>query len=119
MQKKKAIDFDLEDRIEKMQESESYISVKDHKEDFHHKISFRLINSSKSDIGKISNHILDKINQQMRSETQVNRWINSYEVIEWFKNIRNKSNESLFVFDTESFYSSISLKLLDNAITFA
>ena len=54
----------------------------------------------------------------MRSETQVNRWINSYEVIELFKNIRNKSNESL-VFDTESFYSSISLKLLDNAITFA
>ena len=55
----------------------------------------------------------------MRSETEVNQWINSYEVIEWFKNIRNKSNESLFVFDTESFYRSISLKLLENAITFA
>ena len=117
--KKIATDFDLEDRIEKMQESESYISVKDHKEDFPHKISCRLINSSKSDIDKISKHILDKINQQMRSETEVNQWINSYEVIEWFKNIRNKSNESLFVFDTESFYRSISLKLLENAITFA
>ena len=36
--KKIAINLDLEDRIEKMQESESYITVKDHKEDFPHKI---------------------------------------------------------------------------------
>ena len=30
--KKIAVDLDLEDRIEKMQESESYITVKDHKD---------------------------------------------------------------------------------------
>ena len=36
--KKIAINLDLENRIEKMQESESYITVKDHKEDFPHKI---------------------------------------------------------------------------------
>ena len=64
-----------------MQQSESYITVKDHKEDFPHKISCSLINPSKSGIGKISKHILDKINQQMRSETEVNQWKNSYEVI--------------------------------------
>ena len=78
-----------------------------------------LIKPSKSDIGKISKHILDKINQQMRRETEVNQWKNSYEVIEWFKNIRHKSNALFFVFDIESFYPSISLKLLDNAINFA
>ena len=55
----------------------------------------------------------------MRSETEVNQWKNSYEVIEWFKNIRNKSNASSFVFDTESFYPSMPLKLSDNAINFA
>ena len=102
-----------------MQGSKSYVTVKDHKEDFPHKISWRLINPSKSDIGKISKHILDKINQQMRRETEVNQWKNSYEVIEWFKNIRHKSNALFFVFDIESFYPSISLKLLDNAINFA
>ena len=117
--KKIAIDLDLEDRIEKMQKSESYITVKDDKEDFPHKMSCRLINPSKSDISKISKHILDKINQQMRSETEVNQWKNSCEVIEWFKNIRNKSNASFFVFDIESFYPSISLKLLGNAINFS
>ena len=32
--KKIVVDLDLEDRNEKMQESESYTTVKDHKEDF-------------------------------------------------------------------------------------
>ena len=36
--KKVANGLELEDRIEKMQESEFYITVKDHKEDFPHKI---------------------------------------------------------------------------------
>ena len=102
--KKIAVDLDLEDRIEKMQESESYITVKDHKEDFSHRLSCRLINPSKSDIGKISKYVLDKINQKLRSVTEVNQWKNSHSVIEWFKNIRNKRNASFFVFDIESFY---------------
>ena len=38
---------------------------------------------------------------------------------QWFKNIRNKSNASFFVFDIESFYPSKSLKLLDNGINFS
>ena len=117
--KKIAVDLDLEDRIEKMQESESYITVKDHKEDFPHRLSFRLINPSKSDIGKISKYVLDKINQKLRSVTEVNQWKNSHSVIEWFKNIRNKRNASFFVFDIESFYPLISLNLLEDAINFA
>ena len=117
--KKIAVDLDLEDRVEKMQESESYITVKDHKEDFPHKISCRLINPSKSDIGKISKHVLDKINQNLRSVTEVNQWKNSHSVIDWFSNIRNKRNTSFFVFDIESFYPLISLELLEDAINFA
>ena len=65
--KKIATHLELEDRIEKMQESECYITVKDHKEDFPHKISCRLINPSKSDIGKLSKIILDKINSDLHS----------------------------------------------------
>ena len=102
-----------------MQESESYITVKDHKEDFLHRLSCRLVNPSKSDIGKISKHVLDKINQKLRSVTEVNQWKNSHSVTEWFKNIRNKRNASFFVFDIESFYPSISLNLLEDAINFA
>ena len=102
-----------------MQESESYIIVKDHKEDFPHKISCRLISPSKPDIGKISKHVVDKVNQKLLSVTEVNQWKNSHSVIEWLKNIRNKSNATVFVFDIESFYPSILLKLLEDAINFA
>ena len=44
---------------------ESYITIKDHKDDFSHKISCRLINPSESDIGKISKVIIDKINTKL------------------------------------------------------
>ena len=85
--KKIATHLELEDRIEKMQESECYITVKDHKEDFPHKISCRLINPSKSDIRRLSKIILDKINSDVLSSVQVNQWKNSQAVVEWFKNI--------------------------------
>ena len=44
----------ISDRIEKLQETKAYITIKDHKEDFPNKISCRLINPSKSSIGKIA-----------------------------------------------------------------
>ena len=116
--KKIAKDLELEVRIEKMQESECYITVKDHKEDFPHKISCRLINPSKWDIGKLSKIILDEINSDVPSSVQVNQWKNSQAVVEWFKNIRNKNNASFIVFNIESFYPSISPELFHKAINF-
>ena len=116
--KKIAKDLELEDRIEKMQKSECYITAKDYKEDFPHKISCRLINPSKSDIEKLSKIILDKINSDVLSSVQVNQWKNSQAVVEWFKNIRNKNNASFIVFDIEGFYPSISPELFHKAINF-
>ena len=56
-----------------MQETEAFITVKDHKEGFPHTLSFRLIDPSKSDIGKISKSILDKTNKAIVSKTSVNQ----------------------------------------------
>ena len=56
----------ISDRTEKLQETEAYITIKNHKEDFPNKISCRLINLSISNIGKGSKVILDKINQQIQ-----------------------------------------------------
>ena len=53
----------FESNVEKMQETEAFITIKDHKEGFPHSLSFRLINPSKADIGKISKCILDSINK--------------------------------------------------------
>ena len=68
--------LDLEDRIEKMQQSGSYITVKDHKESIPHKISCCLINPSKLDIGKLANMSIDKADQKLISVTEVNLWKN-------------------------------------------
>ena len=116
--KKIAKDLELKDRIEKMQESQCYITVKDHKEDFPYKISCRLINPSKSDIGKLSKIIFDKINSDILSTVQLNQWKNSQAVVELFKNIWNKNNALFIVFDIESFYPSISHELFHKAINF-
>ena len=47
-------EWSIDDRVEKMLETEAYITIKDYKESFPYKLSFRLLNPSKSDIGKIS-----------------------------------------------------------------
>ena len=46
-----------------MKETSACIPVKDHKEGFLNKLPLHLNSPSKSDIGKISKNILDKINQ--------------------------------------------------------
>ena len=44
----------IDDRVEKMQENETFITIKDHKEGFPLCLSCRLLNPSKTNIGKIS-----------------------------------------------------------------
>ena len=77
------------------------------------------INPSKSEISKISRHILDKINKSLLSSTKVNQWKNTSDAINWFKNINNKKQSSFLNFEVENFYPSISEKLLIDVINFA
>ena len=63
--KKIASKLKLEDRIQILDDNDTYISIKDHNEGFPDKISCHLINPSKTDIGKISKQILDKVNNSI------------------------------------------------------
>ena len=88
-----------------MQESETYITIKDHKNEFLNKISCFLINSSRSSIGKIIKAILDTINKNVVRCTKINQWKNTFNVLDWYANTTDK-NEALFVqFDIEKFIS--------------
>ena len=71
----------IDDRVEKMQENEAFITIKDHKEGFSHQVSCRLLHPSKSNIGKISKALLDKINSAVLSATKINQWKNTSSVI--------------------------------------
>ena len=53
----------------------SFYLFKDHKEkDFENNPKCRLINPAKSDSGKISKLILDKVNTHLRTISNVNQW---------------------------------------------
>ena len=114
-----AQELSIDNRVEKMQEAEAYITVKDHKEGFPHKLFFRLLNPSKSDIDKISKKILDRINKTLIASTHASQWKNTSSVIDLFKNIPNKRQPRFIQFDVENFCPSISLTLFNNAIQYA
>ena len=109
----------LDDRLHQLQETEAFIFVKDHKEEFPNSPSFRLTNPSKLEIGKISKYFLDKINKSLLSNTKVNQWKNTSDAISWFKNINTKKQSSIVNFDVENFFQSISEKLLIDPIDLA
>ena len=109
----------IDDRIEKIEQREAYINVKNHKESFPQKLSIHLINPSKSDIGKISKILLDKINKLLTLNTNVNQWQNTTTVIDWFKNLVNKKQCSFIQFDVGNFYPLILLNLFSKTIQYA
>ena len=79
----------------------------------------RLINPAKSEVGKISKALLDKINNEVRCKTNLNQWRSTKSVIEWFQNLDAQRNTKFIKFDIVNFYPSISENLLEDAIAFA
>ena len=97
----------------------SFITLKDHKENFTNHPTTRLINPFKNEIGRTSKHILDQINTKLVSKLSVNEWKNTISVIKWFENINNKRLHKFLQFDIKDFYPPIKEILLNEAIQFA
>ena len=110
--------LNLQDRVECLAERPAFITLKDHKENFNTAPKCRLLNPAKSEIGIISKHHLQQINNEIRTQIAVNQWRNTASVIEWFKKIENKDNTRFIQLDIVDFYPSISEKLLNEALTF-
>ena len=70
----------LEERVEAMALKPSFLTLKDHKEEFPSKLSFRLINPTKTNIGRISKQMLDRINGDIRRASRSNQWRSTKEV---------------------------------------
>ena len=117
--KKITVKLDIDDRVDITANKEAFITLKDHKPNFANKQTCRLINPTKSEIGKISKQILDKINTRVITATKTNQWKNTASVIKWFNNIDNKEKHSFICFDIVEFYPSISEELLNKALDFA
>ena len=109
----------LADRINIMAKREAFLTLKDHKPNFINHPTCRLINPAKSEIGKVSKHILERINNNIRKKTTIIQWTNTSSVLEWFRNIEQKEHCTFIEFDVIEFYPSISANLLNRALDFA
>ena len=110
------IRYNWYNRIDKLQEKEACITIKDYKDNFPNKISCRLINPCKSSVGKISKVVLDRNNTAVWNHTKVNQWNDMSTVIGWSKNITDKKSCYFMVFSIESIYPSISEKLFNKVV---
>lgn len=102
-----------------MAKRNAFITLKDHKPNFNNAPTCRLINPTKSEIGRISKEILQTIVKSVAASTNVNLWRSTQSVLEWFNAIENKQNAAFICFDIVDFYPSITKKLLSEAIDFA
>ena len=104
--------LDIQDRVFATTPRQAYVTLKDHKDNFNNNPSCRLINPTKPEIGRVSSKILQKINAKVRQATKHTQWRYSAEVIQWFKNLKNKSTLKFKIFDICNFYLSITPELL-------
>ena len=77
-----ADNLELSDRIEVLASKTAYVTLKDNKENFRNHPKCRLINPSKSEIGIISEKVLQRINDKVRVATKAHQWKNTTAVIE-------------------------------------
>ena len=82
--------LELDDCIECLATTQAFITMKDHKEDFRSKPKCRLINPSKSELGKVSKIILEQINGNLRTKfTRTKPMEKHRKVIDWFTKIQH------------------------------
>ena len=114
-----AQELNIDNRTEQIAKQQAFITLKDHKDNFANHPTCRLINPAKSELGKVSEQILDNINSKIRKITKLNQWKNTSDVINWFTDIHDMQKHSFASFDIDSFYPSITESLLSKEILFA
>ena len=85
----------------------SFITLKDHKENFMSNPATRHKYPSKNEIERVSKHVLDQKNTKLVSKLGVNEWKNTISIINCFKNINDKRLHKFLQFDIKYFYPSI------------
>ena len=114
-----ASELKIDDRVNIMARQQSFVTLNDHKPNFNNKPTCRMINPAKSEIGKISKQILERINVKTRNATNLNQLKNTTDVLTWFNKVENNQHNSFISFDICDYYPSITESLLKEALSFA
>ena len=110
---------EVPNRLEINSENNSFMTLKDHKENFNSNLTVRLINPAKNQLGHISKAILDTTKKNIPEAIGLNQWRNTDTVIDWCKSIHNKHLCRRVIFDIREFYRSITKNLLKKTLNFA
>ena len=116
--KKIAKSFTVDIKMDITAKQQCFVTIKDYKDNFRVKPKYRLLNPTKSELGKISKHILQQISTNIRTAINLDQYQNISEVIKWFQNIKNKKLHTFNVFDIQEFYPSIGETLPKDAFLF-
>ena len=92
--------------------------MKDHKDNFLTHPKCRLINPTKSEVGRICKVKIDRINKVVRLKSRLMQWTNTDQVLSWFIGL-DKETYSFFKFDVVDFYPSISEDLVTKSLKFS
>ena len=111
--------LNIEDRVHRTAQRDSFVTLKDHKPGFHSNPQCRLLNPTKPELGRVSKKMLDKINSELRSKTKLRQWRRTKEVRDWFINLKQKHTLTFVKFDVEAMYPSISEELLSKSLDWA
>ena len=94
-----------------------FVTLKDNKDNFRSNPTRRLINPSKSELGKVSKQLLEKTLTLLTNYNLIS--VNIDVVLKSFNNITDKSNCSLIQFDIKEFNPSITGDILHQTLEFA
>ena len=109
----------IDDKMECYTETQCFITLKDHKNNFTSNTKCRFINPAKSNLGSVSKNILEKTISAIKLETGDNLWKSTSDVLTWFKDLKDLKNAQFLKFDIQEFYPSITAELLDRALKYA
>ena len=65
-------------------ESNCFITLKDHKENFQNNPSVRLLNPAKIELGRLSKFIIQAVSKELRHKLNMSQWKNTEDDINWF-----------------------------------
>ena len=108
----------INDRVSKFVPNLAFCTIKDHKDHWEQLMPIRLINPSKTDLGRMSKHILDKILKFLRENNpKLNQFKSTDNALNWFRTIPNV--KGILTYDIKDFYPSITREILEKSLDFA
>ena len=69
-------------------ESNCFMIIKNHKENFLNHPKVRLMNLAKNELGRIGKTVLGNINMKLLQATKINQWKNTVSTIRWFNSLK-------------------------------